>query len=634
MPAKLTTEKFIEKARAVHGDTYDYSKTQYVRSTEKVCITCPEHGDFWQVPTSHLRGVGCPKCGYKKNHTDAANLKRAAATQKTIRERYQVDNIGQVPGARERYKQAMIEHWGVDNPSKSREIRARIERTNLERYGGTSPMASEEVREKIRATNLERYGYVNPLQNPEVSAKAEKRAVEKRVERFSKPYFVMTEEYQAKADEYRQRAHETRLATGGYGPHSHVEDRLYARLVDTFGEDDVVRGYRDEERYPYACDFYIRSRDLFIELNASPAHGGCWYETTDVRCQRQLATWLMDAAKAGYVDTWTRRDTAKRACAREHELNYVTFWNSRLHDADVWFALGMPDGRDWERTYSWLPERDLVPWGRKPLAVGSSTVSNIARRYQFDVFYARELALWRTNGPWKDTHMPLQCALYWNRMRYAQRMPLEITDHQLLSGFKIMRILQSYSRFDNTLMQMVLRDHEVHGVYDPCAGWGERMLTCAALGIPYVGVDVNEQLVDGYARMQRDYGLSQCRFVLGDAATVALEDVEADAVITCPPYGDIELYSEHGAEHYGAHQFADWWKRVVAHTTELVRPRLFCVQTNQKMRSVFLDGLVSQGYELIDELRSEGMERRRSAYHRTGASQKREFESLLVMRTC
>ena len=63
MPAKLTTEKFIEKARAVHGDTYDYSKTQYVRSMEKVCITCPEHGDFWQVPTSHLRGVGCPKCG-------------------------------------------------------------------------------------------------------------------------------------------------------------------------------------------------------------------------------------------------------------------------------------------------------------------------------------------------------------------------------------------------------------------------------------------------------------------------------------------------------------------------------------------------------------------------------------------
>lgn len=580
MPKRLTTQQFIERARDVHGDMYDYSQTHYVRSNEKVVIVCLQHGPFKQTPNSHLSGAGCPVCGRARSHTTTANAKRAISIRACLRKRYGVDNILDVPGAREHQRETMLERYGVDNPAKNREIRDRISLTNLQRYGGSSPMASETVRVKNSLT--------------------------------------------------RQRKRAVQLSMVAEDP----VEALYARLVDTFGEDDVVRGYRDEERYPYACDFYIRSRDLFIELNASPAHGGCWYETTDVRCQRQLATWLMDAAKAGYVDTWTRRDVAKRACAREHELNYVTFWNSRLHDADVWFALGMPDGRDWERSYSWLPERDLVPWGRKPLAVGSSTVSDIARRYQFDVFYARELALWRANDPWKDTHMPLQCALYWNRMRYAQRMPLEITDHQLLSGFKIMRILPSYSRFDNTLMQMMLRDHEVHGVYDPCAGWGERMLTCAARDIPYVGVDVNEQLVDGYARLQRDYGLSQCRFVLGDAATVTLEGVEADMVITCPPYGDIELYSEHGAEHYGSHQFADWWERVVAHTTELVHPRLFCVQTNQKMRSVFLDGLVAQGYELIDELRSEGMERRLSAYHRTGASQKREYESMLVMRAC
>lgn len=59
-------EKFIEKARLVHGDNYDYSKVEYINNRNKVCIICPEHGEFWQAPDKHLQGRGCPKC-CKKN---------------------------------------------------------------------------------------------------------------------------------------------------------------------------------------------------------------------------------------------------------------------------------------------------------------------------------------------------------------------------------------------------------------------------------------------------------------------------------------------------------------------------------------------------------------------------------------
>ena len=62
---KYTTEKFIEKAKQVHGDKYDYSKVNYVDSHTKVCIICPEHGEFWQKPDNHLNGWGCKKCGLK-----------------------------------------------------------------------------------------------------------------------------------------------------------------------------------------------------------------------------------------------------------------------------------------------------------------------------------------------------------------------------------------------------------------------------------------------------------------------------------------------------------------------------------------------------------------------------------------
>ena len=57
---------FIEKAKEIHGDKYDYSKVEYKNAKTKVCIICPEHGEFWQTPNNHLHGCGCPKCKSKK----------------------------------------------------------------------------------------------------------------------------------------------------------------------------------------------------------------------------------------------------------------------------------------------------------------------------------------------------------------------------------------------------------------------------------------------------------------------------------------------------------------------------------------------------------------------------------------
>lgn len=56
-------EKFIEEARILHGDRYDYSKTEYTKIKEKVVIICPDHGEFIQTSGDHLQGNGCPTCG-------------------------------------------------------------------------------------------------------------------------------------------------------------------------------------------------------------------------------------------------------------------------------------------------------------------------------------------------------------------------------------------------------------------------------------------------------------------------------------------------------------------------------------------------------------------------------------------
>jgi Zn finger protein HypA/HybF involved in hydrogenase expression len=59
----MKAENFIEKAKAVHGDRYDYSKTSAIPT--KVEIVCPKHGSFIQSPDNHLKGSGCPKCASK-----------------------------------------------------------------------------------------------------------------------------------------------------------------------------------------------------------------------------------------------------------------------------------------------------------------------------------------------------------------------------------------------------------------------------------------------------------------------------------------------------------------------------------------------------------------------------------------
>ena len=68
-----TTEMFIEQAKKIHGDKYDYSKVEYINSIEKVCIVCLDHGEFWQMPSTHISGCGCPSC---KNQKTSQRLRK------------------------------------------------------------------------------------------------------------------------------------------------------------------------------------------------------------------------------------------------------------------------------------------------------------------------------------------------------------------------------------------------------------------------------------------------------------------------------------------------------------------------------------------------------------------------------
>ena len=64
---KINNNNFITEANTIHSNKYDYSKVKFINNQTKVCIICPEHGEFWQDPYHHInRKQGCPLCGLKK----------------------------------------------------------------------------------------------------------------------------------------------------------------------------------------------------------------------------------------------------------------------------------------------------------------------------------------------------------------------------------------------------------------------------------------------------------------------------------------------------------------------------------------------------------------------------------------
>ncbi len=58
------TLDFIDKAKKIHGNKYEYSLSEYCGATKNIKIICNLHGLFEQKPHTHLKGCGCSKCGY------------------------------------------------------------------------------------------------------------------------------------------------------------------------------------------------------------------------------------------------------------------------------------------------------------------------------------------------------------------------------------------------------------------------------------------------------------------------------------------------------------------------------------------------------------------------------------------
>ena len=140
-----TTEEWIASARKVHKDKYDYSNVEYVNNKTKVCINCPDHDEFWQTPSSHLQGVGCPKC-------NLSHLERSVMNY--------LDDVGITYDYQKRFKWLGLQSLDFYLPDYNVGIECQGEQhfEPVERFGGNKGFKKILERDKRKKALCEKHG--------------------------------------------------------------------------------------------------------------------------------------------------------------------------------------------------------------------------------------------------------------------------------------------------------------------------------------------------------------------------------------------------------------------------------------------------------------------------------------------
>lgn len=270
--------------------------------------------------------IFCPVCG-KKNVFH--NLKKGYSLY--------CGSLHANQSSREKAKQTWNEKYGVDNPNKCKEIRNKIKQTCKQRFGVEHNWSSKDPKLNGKATCKERYGVDNPFKSKD--PKLNGRATCK--ERYGNEIFSKTNIYKDKYKDRefvkhkQQKQYEARKKNGTFNT-SKSEDIIYQKLLNIFS--DTIHHYKDD-RYPFECDFYIPSKDLFIELNFHWTHGFKPFNKDDNQCIEKLNNWQEKSINSKFyknaIYCWTDLDIRKLKVFKKNNLNYKIFYSEK--EFDGWF---------------------------------------------------------------------------------------------------------------------------------------------------------------------------------------------------------------------------------------------------------------------------------------------------------
>lgn len=244
---------------------------------------------------------------------------------KNCREKYGVDFFMQTQEFKDKSIKTNQEKYGVDWQISADAVKQKINNIKLKKYNNKN----YNNRQRASDTCLKKYGVVNYVQSEQFKAKS--------IQTLKKSYNCTNywssndwkEKYQKNKHEIKENEYKTKRENGTLNT-SAPEDRYYRYLIEKYGTEDVCRQYKDE-RYPFACDFYIKSKDLFIELNISWTHGGHRFDQENETDINKLNCWKEKAKESEYyknaIKVWTEADPLKFETAKKNNLAYIVYYS-------------------------------------------------------------------------------------------------------------------------------------------------------------------------------------------------------------------------------------------------------------------------------------------------------------------
>lgn len=517
------------------------------------------------------------------------HLAIAAKVRETVREKYGVDCVFQLESVKQKGMETKL-HNRPDDPCNHRQQ----EQTMLERYGVKSALCKGELRDKGSQTKLARYG--NSGLNVAAVAETKRR-------RYGDPHYNNA-----------AKARQTCLERYGVPFVGQIVDFAHRRTKTYLWHGKTFDSMPELAYYIYQID---HGSDVVCEPVAIPyEHEGVTHMyIPDFSVDGQLTEIKGDHFfEDGRMINPFGRDMddlfeAKHQCMLNNGVNIITDFQEYMQYVRKTY------GHDFLRRCK-VPRTLSLDYLQYPQSLTPGNINIAVKRAQWRVFYKNEIQRWEEN------HNRLRLRLYENRLKYLGKEPCDLTHYEILRGLKIGGFVKGYSRFNPKIFQQFLDDYRIASVYDPCAGWGERMLVTYAQGIPYLGVDINDALLPGYEALIDAYGMEDQQFLVADSSTYVPE-AHYDAVFTCPPYFNQEIYSSQGAENLSRDAFLDWWRATIRCALS-VHPRYVAYQANQKTKEALNQVMVDMGLVLVAE-----MDLPREASHFTHDT-KREYESIEI----
>ena len=250
-------------------------------------------------------------------------------SKETCLQKYGVEYTGQIPEKIEKTHKACLEKYGVDSVFKVQKFRNQSLDTCIKKYASNEDDINsivnigqlKYVKDKIKNTCLEKYGVENPMQTQ---------------------YYKNLISSILSSNEIQEKIYNTKLLNNSFNI-SYQEDVCFDLLKEKYS--DCIRQYKSD-LYPYNCDFYIPSLDLYIEYNGSHYHHYHPFDINDdndinelnrLKEKAENSNAHKNGKKSQYdniIYTWTILDLKKRNIAQQNNLNYIEFWN--INEVKEW----------------------------------------------------------------------------------------------------------------------------------------------------------------------------------------------------------------------------------------------------------------------------------------------------------